>query len=83
MIKLGTCDTGCKPVNPNAYFDNIHEPGMASKKKFRGERDNEWLRFSSSSGNQVANVQTFLKERGFFPFGKIDGLCGNHYAGLN
>jgi hypothetical protein len=80
MIKLGTCDTGCKPANPNAYFDNIHEPGMASKKKFRGERDNEWLGFSSSSGNRVTTVQKFLKERGFFPFGKIDGLCGYRTA---
>jgi len=80
MIKLGTCDTGCKPANPNVYFDDIHELGMASKKQFRGERDDEWLGFSSSPGNQVATVQTFLKERGFFPFGKIDGLCGYRTA---
>jgi hypothetical protein len=80
MIKLGTCDTGCKPADPNTYFDEIHEPGMVSKKQFRGERDDEWLGFSSSSGNQVATVQAFLKERGFFPFGKIDGLCGYRTA---
>ena len=76
MIKLGMCDTNCKPSDPNAYFDDIHEWGMASKKQFRGERDDEWLGFSSSPGDQVVTVQTFLKERGFFPFGKIDGLCG-------
>ncbi len=76
MIKLGAYDAGCKPANLREYFDNIHESGMASKTQFRGERNDEWLGFSPSSGNQVASVQAFLKERGFFPFGRIDGLCG-------
>ena len=76
MIKLGTYDTGCKPANPKEYFAKIHEGGMTPKKQFRGESKGEWLDFSSSPGNQVATIQNFLKERGFFPFGKIDGLCG-------
>jgi len=80
MIKLGMYDAGCKPANPGAYFNQIHEAGMASKRQFRGERDNEWLGFTSAPENRVASVQSFLKERGFFPFGKIDGLCGYRTA---
>lgn len=76
MIKLGTCDPGCKPADAARYFADRHEAGMRPKKQFRGERLGEWLSFSESGDKQVAKVQRFLKQCGFFPFGAIDGLCG-------
>ena len=76
MIKLGTCDPGCMPADAQRYFADRHEAGMRPKKQFRGERLGEWLGFSELEDRQVAKVQRFLKQRGFFPFGVVDGLCG-------
>lgn len=76
MIKLGTCDPGCRPNDPASYFAARHEAGMRPKKQFRGERLGEWLGFRATTDHSVSEVQQFLHDRGFFPFGAIDGLCG-------
>lgn len=76
MIRLGTCDTGCRPTDTVAYFRDKHEPAMPPSAQFRGERVGEWHRFVVQNGDEVATVQRFLQRAGFFPFGKIDGLCG-------
>jgi len=80
MIRLGTCDPGCRPNDPASYFAARHEAGMRPKTQFRGERLGEWLGFRSATEHSVAEVQRFLQERGFFPFGEIDGLCGYRTA---
>lgn len=76
MIKLGSCDPNCQPDDPGSYFAQRHEAGMRTKKQFRGERLGEWLPFKPLPDKQVATLQQFLKRAGFYPFGKIDGLCG-------
>src|SRR5262249_60480318 len=46
--------------------------------KLRGEKDGEWAEFQPLSGSvmTVADAQRFFKDAGFFPSGKIDGICG-------
>lgn len=71
-------DANITSENLTEYFKNIHEHIMFKAKgtMFRGERNHEWVRPKQLSGNNVADLQKFLKEAGFFPFGKIDGLYG-------
>ncbi|MDJ0738824.1 MAG: hypothetical protein QNJ91_03845 [Gammaproteobacteria bacterium] len=76
MIRLGSCDAGCRPEDLDAYFDARHEAGMRPRNQLRGERLGEWVGFRSAPGRQVRNVQRFLKKAGFFPHGRIDGICG-------
>lgn len=80
MIKLGTCDRGCGPADERTYFGDKHEPAMPRNGRFRGERKGEWLGFTERDGEAVTNVQRFLKTAGFFPLGKIDGVCGYRTA---
>ena len=80
MIELGTCDAGCVPVDPRAYFRDRHEPAMPRNGEFRGERVGEWHPFVAQGGDGVVQVQRFLQQAGFFPFGKIDGICGYRTA---
>jgi hypothetical protein len=75
-IRLGTCDRGCAPADAGAYFAPLHEPTMKAKAGFRGEEDGSWIEFAESSGEEVLELQRFLKAAGFFPFGKLDGICG-------
>jgi hypothetical protein len=74
-IKLGACDQGCVPVNAAAFFGPIHETTMKDA-RFRGEEDGEWRGFSEVPGSEIKELQRFLKAAGFFPHGKIDGICG-------
>ena len=78
IIKLGVVDQGARPPDLNAYFTRIHEPTMVRRQRhrFRGERKGHWLDFSEVPPPPVADLQRFLKDAGFFPFGAVDGLCG-------
>lgn len=76
MIRLGTRDSDDIPRDRADYFRHIHEASMLGKSALRGEKEGQWLGFVRSRGDDVAQLQTFLKHAGFFPFGKIDGLCG-------
>ena len=49
---------------------------QSRRNKFRGERKGLWVGFAETPPRPVAGLQQFLKDAGFFPFGKIDGLCG-------
>src|SRR4030095_5348550 len=44
--------------------------------------DGQWAEFKPLSGSDmtVADAQRFLKDAGFFPFGKNDGICGYRTA---
>lgn len=80
MIRLGTCDRGRIPPKRRQYFVRVHEPSMLAKNAFRGEREGRWLGFVKSNKKDVADLQAFLKRVGFFPLGRVDGLCGYRTA---
>lgn len=80
VIKLGLFDPGSELADRRDYLRAIHEPTMLAMLKLRGERDGQWLPFERCESAEVARIQTFLKHAGFFPFGKIDGLCGYRTA---
>jgi hypothetical protein len=75
-VKLGSCDQGCAPPDAAAFLAPIHETTMRAKRGLRGEADSEWLEFTESPGSAVRDLQRFLKDAGFFPHGKLDGICG-------
>ena len=49
---------------------------MRGKGRLRGEAESEWLDFQENTGSEVRDLQQFLKDAGFFPHGKLDGICG-------
>ena len=76
-ISLGACDPGCAPADPAQYFVPLHESTMKGKARFRSEGEGEWIGFrESAAGNDVRDLQQFLKKAGFMPFGKLDGIFG-------
>ena len=75
-VKLGSCDQGCVPPETTAFLRPIHENKMLETGRLRGEAESEWLHFAESPGSQVRDLQRFLKAAGFFPHGKVDGICG-------
>ncbi|PHN03495.1 peptidoglycan-binding domain-containing protein [Flavilitoribacter nigricans] len=63
------------------YFKRYHERfwglvGSSTRKKFRGEGSDEWVSPRSIPGDDVKNLQTFLKKRGFMPGARVDGVYG-------
>src|SRR5262245_4449062 len=80
MIKLGTFDPEIQPAALEAYIEYAkHLTGVDDwQDRLRGEAESEWVDFEkfTSGEMKVAEVQSFLKQAGFFPFGKIDGICG-------
>jgi hypothetical protein len=79
-IGLGTCDANCAPTDAAQYFARLHETTMRREARFRGEGDGEWIGFRESPGNDVLDLQRFLKSAGFMPFGKLDGIFGYRTA---
>ena len=80
MITLGVFDPS---ADLEAYMKYANQmTGVAEVKEFsnklRGVKDSEWVSFRKAEADdmKVADIQHFLKEAGFFPFGKIDGICG-------
>jgi hypothetical protein len=80
MIRLGTRDRDDIPEDRRQYFRHVHEASMLAKNAFRGEKENEWLSLTRSRNETVTEIQQFLKQAGFFPYGKVDGLCGYRTA---
>jgi hypothetical protein len=80
MIKLGTYDSNVQTSALDQYIEHAKKlTGVESwENKLRGEKDGEWAEFRPLGGSAmtVANAQGFLKDTGFFPFGRIDGICG-------
>jgi hypothetical protein len=75
-VKLGSCDPGCAPADTAAFLRPIHAQKMLETPRLRGEGESEWVDFSEGAGSQVRDLQQFLKDAGFFPHGKLDGICG-------
>ena len=80
MITLGTYDSNVQPSALDEYIEHAKKlTGVENwENKLRGEKDGEWAEFRPLSGSvmTVADAQRFFKDAGFFPFGKIDGICG-------
>lgn len=84
MITLGTCDSNVQRATLDEYIEHAKKlTGVENwENKLRGEKDGEWADFRELSGSAmtVAGAQRFLKDAGFFPFGKDDGICGYRTA---
>src|SRR5215470_2974957 len=80
MITLGTYDSNVQPSALDEYIEHAKKlTGVENwENKLRGEKDGEWAEFRPLSGSvmTVADAQRFFKDAGFFPAGKIDGICG-------
>lgn len=80
MITLGTYDPNVQPPALDEYIEHAKKlTGVENwENKLRGEKDGEWAEFRPLGGSamSVADAQRFLKDAGFFPFGKVDGICG-------
>jgi hypothetical protein len=80
MITLGTYDSNVQSSALDEYIEHAKKlTGVESwENKLRGEKDGEWAEFRPLGGSAmtVADAQRFLKDAGFFPFGRIDGICG-------
>lgn len=70
-------------ANRKAYFRKYHDRfwwSFNNQKKrrlqFRGEANNEWVEPRSVPGKDVRSLQNFLKERGFMPGARLDGIYG-------
>src|SRR2546422_8899237 len=80
MISLGSYDLETPPAALDAYIQRArHFTGVDDwQNKLRGEQESEWVGFENLPAGEmkVADVQRFLKQAGFLPFGEIDGICG-------
>lgn len=78
MITLGFVDPDVPGMDVEKYIQDIHEPSMLERRghRFRGEQNDLWLPVQAQSSRTVRDLQQFLKNAGFFPFGKVDGLYG-------
>jgi hypothetical protein len=64
-----------------SYFKKYHERFWNKDDenisgRFRGEADNEWVAPRAIEGNDIKELQRFLKRRGFMPGARIDGVFG-------
>ena len=84
MIALGTYDSNVQREALNEYMERAKKlTGVEDwEDKLRGEKDGEWVEFRELSGSAmtVVGAQRFLRDAGFFPFGKDDGICGYRTA---
>jgi peptidoglycan hydrolase-like protein with peptidoglycan-binding domain len=88
MIQLGAFDATVAQTDLQKYLTHANSlTGVTDqqdwKEKLRGEgRDKNgrgiWVKFSPLSDGEmkVAEMQKLLKDAGFFPSGRIDGICG-------
>jgi len=80
MITLGTYDSDILSSALDEYIEHAKKLTGVEKweNKLRGEKDGEWAEFRPLSGSAmtVAHAQSFLRDAGIFPSGKVDGICG-------
>jgi hypothetical protein len=75
-LKLGCVDRNSPPDEWGPYFSRFHEYAMGGQQKFRGEKDDEWIRPRTLPGGEVRKLQTLLRALGFYPIGDVDGVFG-------
>jgi len=81
MISLGTIDSDVSSTAVTEYLNGLRKLSGEPWVKLRGEKDDEWIvpqaPPSAPAGTlKVRDLQQCLKDAGFMPFGKVDGICG-------
>lgn len=79
MITLGTHDREVPQATLAEYVALANRlTGVPEWTKLRGEREGQWLDFRPPAPEdmKVRELQVFLKEAGFLPEGRVDGICG-------
>jgi peptidoglycan hydrolase-like protein with peptidoglycan-binding domain len=80
MIALGNYDPDVETGALDEYKKRVRELTVVSGGQLSDQLRTEagWAAFTPATGNQltVADLQRFLQDAGFFPYGKIDGICG-------
>ena len=69
ILRLGKIDEGQTPTNLSTFLEPYHRsmsPSLKQKLKFRDEANGVWRAFQEIQGNQIQNLQQFLKAAGFF-----------------
>ncbi len=76
-LKLGHTDKGNVPEDLKKFFSVYHvDAGIKEKIKFRKESRYGWAEFRELNGMEVHELQKFLKDYGFHPFGELSGIFG-------
>lgn len=74
---LGSCDLGKIPNDRKTFLKPFHMDGLlVGKISFRDDDRSKWRSFRENNSSEVTNLQKFLKEVGFMPNSKIDGIFG-------
>ena len=79
MIELGSFDADVTSAACQAYLKEVETITRRPLSEIRNGRDKVMLKACAPEPQQpmsVAAIQQALKERGFFPGGKVDGICG-------
>ncbi|MBI5917401.1 MAG: peptidoglycan-binding protein, partial [Bacteroidetes bacterium] len=78
-LRLGRVDQGATPADKKKFLSIYHAamaPALQNKLAFRDEGDNLWQPFQEVPGSTVRELQQFLKDAGFMPKAKMDGVFG-------
>lgn len=75
-LKLGCVDRNARPSETGRYFRKIHEEPMLARDEFRGEKTSHWIPFNQMDGTEVRELQSRLRDFGFYPNSEIDGIFG-------
>jgi len=76
LLKLGDIDQNTPTVLLDTYFNPYHGRDMPSMRKFRGDRNFDWIGFQTIPSDDIKRLQMFLRETGFQPHGDINGIFG-------
>lgn len=80
MIALGSYDPDVRAGDLDEYKKRVQELTVVGEGQLSSQLRTEagWAAFRPATGNEitVADLQRFLQGAGFFPYGKIDGICG-------
>src|SRR5258706_13372752 len=71
-LVLGCCDPGAVPADVTELLRPLYESGMDAR-RWRGEKDGEWLSSRTLAGPAVRQMQTALKAAGFLPNSEVTG----------
>lgn len=78
-LRLGKVDQGHSPDDPSSFLMKFHatlSEALREKLAFRDEGDGRWRKFEEVPGTHVQELQQFLKDSGFMPNAKADGIFG-------
>ncbi|MBK8565732.1 MAG: peptidoglycan-binding protein [Saprospiraceae bacterium] len=76
-LRLGKTDQGSIPADLSKYFGAYHASmaaALKAKRAFREEANGVWKPFEEIPGTEVKALQQFLKDAGFMPNSKLNGI---------